>query len=94
MSHRSQLSDGSIHGCALTRSGALFCLSSYATPHGGLEDMRDLLEQMAWQVRELGLHKIATSQLYPPQDMVQPLTAAFVYTDMSVSSLAEIRGRG
>lgn len=43
--------------------------------------MKDLLEQMAWQVRELGLHKIATSQLYPPQDMVQPLTAAFVYTD-------------
>lgn len=65
----------------LINAGALFCLSSYATPHGGLQDMRDLLEQMAWQVRELGLHKIATSQLYPPQDMVQPLTAAFVYTD-------------
>jgi hypothetical protein len=65
----------------LTLLGALFCLSSYATPHGGLHDMKDLLEQMAWQVRELGLHKIATSQLYSPQDMVQPLTAAFVYTD-------------
>lgn len=46
--------------------------------------MRDLLQRMAWQVRELGLHKIATSQLYSPHDMVQPLTAAFVYTDTSV----------
>ena len=46
--------------------------------------MKDLLQRMAWQVRELGLHKIATSQLYSPHDMVQPLTAAFVYTDTSV----------
>jgi hypothetical protein len=61
--------------------GALFCLSSYVTPHGGLQDMRDILEQMAWQVKELGLHRIATSKLYPPHDMVQHLTAAFVYTD-------------
>jgi hypothetical protein len=43
--------------------------------------MRDILEQMAWQVKELGLHRIQTSQLYPPQDLVQHLTAAFVYTD-------------
>jgi hypothetical protein len=61
--------------------GALFCLSSYVTPHGGMQDMRDILGQMAWQVKELGLHRIATSKLYPPQDMVQHLTAAFVYTD-------------
>jgi hypothetical protein len=63
-------------------SGALFCLSSYVTPHGGMQDMRDILGQMAWQVKELGLHRIATSKLYPAQDMVQHLTAAFVYTDM------------
>lgn len=60
----------------------MFCLSSYATPHGGLQDMRDLLGQMAWQIEKLGLHKITTSQFYSPQDMVQHLTAAFVYTDM------------
>jgi len=55
-----------------------------------MQDMRDILGQMAWQVKELGLHRTSTSKLYPPQDMVQHLTAAFVYTDMWVSVIDHV----
>jgi hypothetical protein len=48
---------------------------------GGAMESRDLLEQMAWHVKELGIHHPETAALYPAQDMVEVIFSAFVYTD-------------
>ena len=52
--------------------------------NGGGQESRELIEQMAWHVRELGLHNRSTASLYPPQDMVDVLFSAFIYTDTQV----------
>lgn len=64
-----------------TREGALFCLVPYTMAQGGAMESRDLLEQMAWHVKELGIHYPETAALYPAQDMVEVIFSAFVYTD-------------
>jgi hypothetical protein len=49
---------------------------------GSPGETRALLEQMAWQTRELGLHKLATAQLYATHDKVSTLLFACCYSDV------------
>ena len=46
-----------------------------------MSENRTLVEMMAWQVRQLGLHRKAMSTLYPPQDMTQILFSTYFYMD-------------
>ena len=45
-------------------AGALFCLSPYAQAHCSLGENRMLLEMLAAQIRQLGLHNSETIKLY------------------------------
>lgn len=49
---------------------------------GGPAETKDLLDQWAWQVRELGLHHRATAELYQPSEQVGKLFSAIFYMDM------------
>lgn len=59
---------------------ALFYLTPFTLGMGAASETKDLLTQMAYQIRELGLHRHATASLYQPQDQV--VFAAFFYTEM------------
>lgn len=62
--------------------GALFYLIPFSIGMGGPAESKDLLQQMAWQVKELGLHRRQTASLYQPHDQVGALFSAFFYTEM------------
>lgn len=65
---------------SLVAMWALFYLTPFTIGMGGQAETKDLLTQMAWQIRELGMHRQATAALYQPQDQV--VFAAFFYTEM------------
>lgn len=62
-------------------AGALFCLVPYMYANAGPAELQEWMDMMAWQVRELGLHRLNTAALYSPEDMVGPLFAAIFYSD-------------
>jgi hypothetical protein len=49
--------------------------------NAGPAELQEWMDLMAWQVRELGLHRLNTAALYSPEDMVGPLFAAIFYSD-------------
>lgn len=61
--------------------GALFYLVPYTLGMGGWAETKDLLQQWAWQIKELGLHRQDTASLYAPHEVGQ-LFFAYFYTDM------------
>jgi hypothetical protein len=67
-------------GAELT-PGALFCLVDFVSSIGSGQEQSGVLQQMAWQVEALGLHKKATANLYPTHEQASPLAAAFFYMD-------------
>ena len=54
---------------------------SYSAAFGGPAETRRLIEQMAWHVRELGLHRQETACMYGSKDMVGVLLSACTYMD-------------
>jgi len=62
-------------------TGALFCLVDFSLSIGSAQEQCDVMQQMAWQVEALGLHKKATAHLYPLHEQASPLAAAFFYQD-------------
>lgn len=54
--------------------------------HGGTAEYGEVTAHWAWQIRELGLHKRATAQLYPVQDMTDTLLATYCYAETCVKS--------
>ncbi|GMK58681.1 hypothetical protein CspeluHIS016_0601230 [Cutaneotrichosporon spelunceum] len=70
---------------------ALFYLIPFSIGMGGPAETKDLLQQMAWQVKELGLHRRETASLYQPHDQVGALFSAFFYAEMFRSSLMDLR---
>ncbi|ORY27117.1 hypothetical protein BCR39DRAFT_589368 [Naematelia encephala] len=68
---------------------ALYCLISYAIAIGGLTEIRDLLEEMAGQIVDLGLHQQAIAAHYSNQDMVLILFSAFTSADTLFAGLMD-----
>lgn len=80
--HMAYLSLANCNQPSLVAMWALFYLTPFTIEMGGPAETKDLVSQMAWHIRELGLHRQATAALYPPQDQV--IFAAFFYTEMWV----------
>lgn len=73
-----------MHMC-IDGSGALFSMVMWVQIHGGAAEYREITSHWAWQIRNLGLHKQATAQLYPPQDMSETLLATYCFSETSVA---------
>ncbi|KAL1410483.1 hypothetical protein Q8F55_004496 [Vanrija albida] len=70
---------------------ALLCLSPFAFGVGGPAETRTVLSQLAWQVKELGLHHRSTATLYQPQEQASTLFSAYFYADLFRASLTDLR---
>ncbi|BEJ13893.1 hypothetical protein CspHIS471_0310670 [Cutaneotrichosporon sp. HIS471] len=68
---------------------ALHCLHLFAQIIGGPEDTRELLGAMAWQARELGLHRRETAAAYPAADRVGQLFFSTMYKDTWFATLVD-----
>lgn len=75
---------------SLTALWAYFYLTPYTIGNGGPTETRDLLTQMAWQIRQLGINRQQTANLYTEQDQVGALFSAFFYTEMFRASLTDM----
>lgn len=75
---------------SLTALWAYFYLTPYTIGNGGPGETRDLLTQMAWQIRQLGINRQQTANLYTEQDQVGALFSAFFYTEMFRASLTDM----
>ena len=59
--------------------GAIFCLAMYAQLNGGPGEYGDLTSLWALQIKQLGLHRQETAQLYPAQELSETLLASYCY---------------
>lgn len=50
---------------------------------------RQLISEMVWQTRELGLHREKTASAYPAQDRVDILLFITIFNDTSYSALCD-----
>ena len=62
-------------------AAALQALTTYAAGRGSRTQTYSLLQKMGWQVRQLGLCKKATAELYDPEDQAEQLLVAVLYQD-------------
>ena len=69
-----------------THIAALHYLVTFAAGRGGKSETSNLMRQMAWQIRQLGLVKRETARLYEAEDQVERMLFALVYIERSVDS--------
>jgi hypothetical protein len=70
-----------VNNADITFAVALHIIHTAALLVAGPEEVQSLLGRMAWQCRELGIHRHVTARSYAPADKIERLFYTTLYKD-------------